>query len=97
MCTPTGGNLVVNATTCQLGGVHGYGSVQITNGGVVQVTQFDGANKLGTGNLELRAPSILVDATSSITAVGRGYQTALCDSGNGPTPTAGGPGGGVVP
>jgi MYXO-CTERM domain-containing protein len=93
LCTPTGANLIVDGITCQLGGIHTYGNVQVRNGGTIQVTAYNGADKVGTGNLELRADSITVDATSTITAVGRGYQTALCGSGTGPTATAGGPGG----
>ncbi|MCP4447688.1 MAG: hypothetical protein GY811_20480 [Myxococcales bacterium] len=40
----------------------------------------------------MRADSIFVDSTSTISAVGAGYQTLLCDNGAGPNATAGGRG-----
>ncbi len=97
-CAPTGADLIVDGITCQLGGVHYYDSVQVINGGVIEVDLHDGnmGDKVSTGNLDLRAPSILVDATSTITALGRGYQTPLCGDGVGPAPGAGGAGGCAV-
>jgi hypothetical protein len=62
----------------------------------ITVTDYDqSANKVDTGNLELRAPIIDIDATSSIVAKGSGYKTPLCGNGAGPTafPAAGGRGG----
>jgi len=89
---------VVDNITCQLSGVHTFTSVSIINGGVVEVNQHDGnmADKISTGNLELRADTITIDATSSITALGSGYQTPLCGDGVGPTTGTGGVGGCAV-
>jgi formylglycine-generating enzyme required for sulfatase activity len=38
-----------------------------------------------SGNLELRATTIAIDATSRIAARGAGYQTSACSDGQGPT------------
>jgi len=88
----------VDGITCQLSGVHTFTTVEIVNGAVVEVTPHDGnmANKIDTGNLELRAESITVDAASTITALGRGYQTPICSNGIGPVAGAGGVGGCAV-
>jgi hypothetical protein len=62
----------------------------------ITVTDYDqSGNKVDTGNLELRAPSIDIDATSKIVAKGAGYKTPLCGNGSGPStfPAAGGRGG----
>lgn len=97
-CDTTGTDMVVNGITCQLSGVHTFTSVSIINGGVVEVNPHNGdmSDTVSTGNLELRASSIVVDATSTITARGRGYQTPLCGDGVGPTADAGGRGGCAV-
>ncbi len=93
-CPTTGPDLVVDAITCQLSGVRTFQTVSIRNGGIIEVNRYDGSgNKVSTGNLELRARQITIDATSKITARGSGYQTRICGDGTGPTPTAGGRGG----
>jgi hypothetical protein len=89
-------DLIVNNTTVTLGGIHTYDKVEVTNNGKIVVPKFDGSNKVSTGNLQLVANSILVDATSLIVADGAGYQPKLCDNGPGPTATAGGRGGCAV-
>ncbi len=86
-------DLVVDGITCELSGVFTRDTIQVINGGTIAVNNFDGTNALTTGNLELRANSIFVDATSTISAVGAGYQTLQCDNGAGPNATAGGRGG----
>ncbi len=80
-CVTTGPDLVVDGITCQLSGVWSFTSVRVVNGGTIQVGAYAGGSKQLTGNLELRAKSILVDATSTITARGTGYQTPLCGDG----------------
>ena len=95
-CDVSGANLVVDGITCELGGVHSFTQVRVINGGTIQVPSYNGTDKVNTGNLELRAGSILVDATSKITARGSGYQAVKCGNGQGPTATAGGRGGCAV-
>ncbi|MCB9661524.1 MAG: hypothetical protein H6726_28015 [Sandaracinaceae bacterium] len=80
-------DLVVDNMTITMHGVQRFDTVRVINGGRINVTPFDPMTP-GSGNLELIADSILVDATSSILARGAGYQTARCGNG-------GGPGGGV--
>ncbi|MCA9666022.1 MAG: VWA domain-containing protein [Myxococcales bacterium] len=86
-------NLTVDNTTITLGGKHRYQQVRVINGGRIVVPTFNGSDKVNTGNLEIVADSIVVDATSSIVADGKGYQARLCNDGSGPTATAGGRGG----
>jgi hypothetical protein len=86
-------NLVVNGGSMTLSGVHRYDNVCVINGGTINVAPYAGGSKASTGNLELIAGSIYVDATSKIAAHGAGYQAALCSDGPGTTPTAGGRGG----
>ncbi len=96
-CDTSNPAFVVNGITCQLSGVHTFDSVTLRNGAVIEVNPYDGSgNKVNTGNLELRAPVISIDASSSITAVGSGYQTLRCDNGTGPVAGAGGLGGCMV-
>jgi len=89
-------DLIVNNQTITLGGVHTYNKVEVTNNGKIVVPSFDGTDKVNTGNLQIRASSILVDATSAIVADWAGYQPRLCDHGPGPTSAAGGRGGCAV-
>tara|TARA_R110002073_G_scaffold334897_1_gene525474 strand:+ start:17734 stop:22719 length:4986 start_codon:yes stop_codon:yes gene_type:complete len=88
-------DLVVDGITCELSGVLTRDTISVINGGVIAVYAYDGnpSDLISTGNLELRANTIFVDATSTISAVGAGYQTLLCDNGAGPTAEAGGRGG----
>jgi len=95
-CNTAGPALVVDGITCQLSGVYTFTSVTIRNGGVIEVVPYAGGSKLATGNLELRAPTITIDATSRIVAKGAGYQTRICGDGSGPTAAAGGQGGCAV-
>jgi hypothetical protein len=89
----------VNATAtlnrgCRYGGTHTFDSISITNGGFVCVAPFNGVDKSATGNLVLKSmTTIVVDATSEISAKGAGYSTPVCGDGTGPTATAGGRGG----
>lgn len=86
-------DLILNNQTLTLGGVQTYGVVHLTNGSRIQVRPFNGSDRINTGNLVLRANSIIVDATSSISARGSGYQATLCGNGPGPTTLSGGRGG----
>jgi MYXO-CTERM domain-containing protein len=76
-------DLIMSGGTQTLGGVRTYGTVSLTNGAKIIVPAFDGADKVNTGNLQIRATTITIDATSSIVADGRGYQTKMCDNGTG--------------
>jgi len=86
---------VVDGLACELAGVHTFDAVRIINGGVITVDPFDGIDRINSGNLELRADTIFVDATSSIVARGSGYQTVRCGDGGAPaaSPLSGGQGG----
>ncbi|MFN9813549.1 MAG: MopE-related protein [Deltaproteobacteria bacterium] len=101
-CGARGQDLVVDGMSpdvasraVTLGGVRRYDTVRVVRGGTITVAPFDGVDRINTGNLELRARSIVVDATSTITARGSGYSTIRCGDGRGPTtrPSAGGRGG----
>ena len=89
-------DLTVNAKTITLGGVRKYNKVQVLNGGRIQVPKYNGKDRVNTGNLQIVANSIHVDAKSSISADGSGYQPLVCDNGAGPNSTAGGRGGCAV-
>lgn len=87
-------NFIVSGITCELSGIHTFDTIEIINGATVRVfPSYDGVDPVNTGNLELRANSILVDATSTVSGVGSGYQTDRCDNGAGPNANAGGRGG----
>ncbi|MFO0555774.1 MAG: MopE-related protein [Polyangiaceae bacterium] len=100
---PDGGTAVaadctVSATAannrgCRYGGSHQFGVVSVTNGGWICTVSYNGADKSNSGNVVIRADSILVDATSRITAKGAGYRGRTCDEGEGATATEGGRGG----
>jgi len=97
MATPASAQvLTVDGTTVTLGGLNRYTRVEVINGGQIVVPPFDGADRVNTGNLILVADEIFVDATSSISARGSGYQVARCGDGGGPTAAAGGQGGCAV-
>ncbi|MEM1417907.1 MAG: vWA domain-containing protein, partial [Myxococcota bacterium] len=93
---PTGAraqDLIVDGETRVLGGVQRFSRIEVINGGRIEVLPFDGTDREGTGNLVLVADAILVDATSTISARGSGYQVLRCGDGDGPVPGAGGAGG----
>lgn len=91
-CPTAGPDLILTNTTCQMSGVFTFDTVTLTNS-TIQVNSYTGGSKTATGNLELRAKTITIDATSKISARGTGYQTRLCGNGAGPTATAAGRGG----
>ncbi|MBU1239597.1 hypothetical protein KJ865_07790, partial [Myxococcota bacterium] len=87
-------NLVVDATTIEMSGLHWYDSITVINGGIIMVTPYDnGSDKENFGNLQLVAASIYIDSTSAIVATGAGYQPGLCLDGAGPYADSGGRGG----
>jgi hypothetical protein len=88
-------DLILTNQTVTLGGTKTYNTVSLTNSKII-VPVFNGTDKINTGNLQIRANSITIDATSSIVADGAGYQPVLCDNGPGPTASAGGRGGCAV-
>ena len=95
--TCPGGTVRDGGRACQYGGEHTFDAITLSNGAVIYVTPFNGADKANTGNLVLRSLStIAIDRSSRITAKGAGYQHKLCDNGGGPTATAGGRGGCAV-
>ncbi|MCA9494720.1 MAG: hypothetical protein KC621_32550, partial [Myxococcales bacterium] len=83
-------DLVVDGTSITLGGVQSYRSIEVLNGGRITVT---------APSLVLQATDhILVDATSRIDGVGRGYAGSYLGVASGPGPgwgsSSGGGGGG---
>ena len=66
-------DLIMNGGTVTLGGVQHFGVVSLTNGAKVIAVPYNGSDKTNTGNLEIYADSITIDATSQITAKGAGY------------------------
>ncbi|MBA3460307.1 MAG: VWA domain-containing protein [Deltaproteobacteria bacterium] len=84
-CPTAGPNLTLNNITCQMSGIHTFTTITLTNNAVIQVNPYVGGSKTATGNLELRATNISIDATSRITAKGAGYQTPICGDGRGPS------------
>ena len=82
-------DLVVNGTTVTLGGYQIYDNIRVINGGKILVTPFNGSDRINTGNLVLKADSIFVDETSTISAKGSGYQTVRCGNGQGPDSSGG--------
>ncbi len=88
-CNTAGPDLIVS-NTCQLSGVHTFGTVHVTATGRIEVNPYAGGDRNLTGNLELRARTITVDAGGVITARGAGYQTPLCGDGVQPGAVAAG-------
>ncbi|HKP62255.1 MAG TPA: MopE-related protein [Polyangiales bacterium] len=86
-------DLVLNGGSMTLSGTHVYRNICLTNNATLNVTAYNGSDKLNTGNLELIAGSIYVEAGSKVVARGVGYQPRLCSDGPGPNATAGGRGG----
>ena len=82
-------------TTITLGGVQHFNTVHVRSTGRILVPQYNGVDRLNTGDLVLIANSIIVDAGGSIDARGAGYQARKCGDGGGPaTATASGGRGG---
>ncbi|MCX5748081.1 MAG: VWA domain-containing protein, partial [Proteobacteria bacterium] len=92
-CNITGADVVISGGTCQLSGIITKNSFTVTGNATVEVSPYTSGNKALTGNLEIRAKTITIDAGSKITARGAGYVTPLCGNGVGPTADAGGRGG----
>jgi MYXO-CTERM domain-containing protein len=93
---PDGGTVINGGRACRYSGTVSFDNITLKNNAVIEVTPFDNsaANKATLGNLVLKATgNITIDATSRITARGRGYQAVECDDGPGPNATAGGRGG----
>ncbi len=89
-------DLILDNETMELGGIHTYDTVSLTNSARIVVPDHDNSDKVNTGNLQITAKSITIDATSSIVADGAGFRGRLCDHGRGGSATAGGRGGGAV-
>lgn len=89
-------DLILDNDTMTLGGIHTYDTVSLTNNARIVVPDHDNSDKVNTGNLQIVARSITIDATSAIIADGAGYRGRLCDHGRGGTPTSGGRGGCAV-
>ncbi len=88
-------DLILDGATMTLGGEQTFGQVSLTNGARIIVPNFNGTDRVSTGNLVLHADSIFIDASSTITARGVGYRTVRCNDGSGPAafPLSGGRGG----
>src|SRR5689334_8187373 len=71
---PDGGVVITGG--CRYGGTHTFDSITLKNGAIVEVVTYPTAagNKDTQGNLVFKtAGNINIDATSRITARGRGY------------------------
>ncbi len=93
---PDGGVSINGGRGCRYSGEKTFDDITLTNGAVIEVTAFDNnqSNKATLGNLVLKVSGdINIDASSRITARGRGYVATDCNDGTGPTPAAGGKGG----
>ena len=93
---PDGGVAINGGRGCRYSGTKTFDNITLQNGAVIEVTAFDNAvgKKATLGNLVLKASgNITIDATSRVTARGRGYQAGACADGPGPNATAGGRGG----
>ncbi len=97
-CNTAGPDLILTgaAASCSLAGVYAFNNIAITGGAVITVKPYLGGDKELSGNLELRANSIIVGAGSAIVAKGSGYQTIICGDGQGPTAASAGQGGCAV-
>jgi hypothetical protein len=70
---PTGNSLTIDGTTVQMYGNYTYDYVRVKNGGILQVTPYDGTP--GTGLLNITAAcEIRIDSTSKIEGVGNGFR-----------------------
>ncbi len=79
---------------CRYGGVHTFDSITLQNAAFICTPIYNGADPINTGDLVLRSDtSISIDASSRITAKGKGFQGVLCDDGPGPVALSGGRGG----
>lgn len=92
---PDGGTAINGGRGCRYAGTKTFDSITLQNNAVIEVTTYDNSmNKATLGNLVLKSTgNITIDASSRITARGRGYQGAQCDNGPGPTASSGGRGG----
>ena len=88
-------NLTVTGTMT-LGGIRTYDQVVVESGATLVVPKYDNTDKINTGNLQIKANSIVVRAGGAIVADGAGYQPRTCHHGRGPNSTAGGRGGCAV-
>ncbi len=88
--TPVDSSCQVNATAsvnrgCLYGGEHEFDSITLQNGATLCVPPYNGTDEVNTGNLVLKSlTTIVVDASSRITAKGNGYRAFLCNEGEGP-------------
>jgi hypothetical protein len=77
-------SLIIETETRMLSGRHVLDEFIVRRGGTVIVPAYDGVDRVNSGNLEIIARRIVIDATSRIVARGAGYFTALCSDGGGP-------------
>ncbi|MBJ6800279.1 PKD domain-containing protein [Geomonas propionica] len=77
----TAADLVVSGGVQTLSGEQSFDNVSIINGGKLYVAPYNGSTG---GYLKLKANKVVVDATSSIIADGRGYRGAFNSPGEGP-------------
>jgi hypothetical protein len=75
-------DLIVDGTAVTLTGERTFDAVRIVNGGALYGGFYDGT--AGSGILKVHAKSILVDPSSSIIAVGRGFRGVAYGNGEGP-------------
>ena len=98
-----GGRVRDAGRACEYGGTQTFDYVDLKNGAVLYVKQFDGVDPRTTGNLLVKTIgldptgkfSIRVDRSSRVDAKGDGYRGRECDNGEAPatSPLAGGRGG----
>jgi hypothetical protein len=74
-------DLNIDGTSQTLDGIQTYDYVNITNGGILYVTPYDGTGT--TGTLILNVTEINVDNTSSIIGFKRGYRGGIKGTGGG--------------
>ena len=77
-------NLIIDGQRILLYGIKNYDTVEIKNGGILEVDDNN-----GDGTIGINASSIIIDTTSSIIADGKGYRGGNDASGNGQGPGAG--------
>ncbi len=87
-------SLEINGGSQTLYGNLSYDYVNITNGGILYVTAYNGTSGTGTLNLTILY-DVTVDATSSINGSKRGYRGGTGTTGSGPGGEVAGNGGGI--